>query len=48
VVARVLGVLGHGRVGFLAFLIFTSNPFERLCRPPPKAATSTRCCRIRA
>ena len=21
---------GHGRVGFLAFLIFTSNPFERL------------------
>ena len=30
VVARVLGVLGVVSVGFLAFLIFTSNPFERL------------------
>ena len=30
VVARVLGVLGVVAVGFLAFLIFTSNPFERL------------------
>ena len=30
VVARVLGVLGLVAVGFLAFLIFTSNPFERL------------------
>jgi cytochrome c-type biogenesis protein CcmF len=30
VIARVLGVMGLVAVGFLAFLIFTSNPFERL------------------
>ena len=30
VMARVLGVMGLVSVGFLAFLIFTSNPFERL------------------
>jgi len=30
VMARVLGVMGLVAVGFLAFLIFTSNPFERL------------------
>ncbi|WP_147652396.1 heme lyase CcmF/NrfE family subunit [Vulcaniibacterium gelatinicum] len=30
VVARVLGVMGLVSAGFLAFLIFTSNPFERL------------------
>ncbi|MFC0679222.1 heme lyase CcmF/NrfE family subunit [Lysobacter korlensis] len=30
VIARVLGVMGIVSVGFLAFLIFTSNPFERL------------------
>ncbi|MFT4257514.1 MAG: heme lyase CcmF/NrfE family subunit [Pseudoxanthomonas sp.] len=30
VVARVLGVMGVVAVGFLSFLIFTSNPFERL------------------
>ena len=30
VVARVLGVMGLVAVGFLAFLIFTSNPFSRL------------------
>jgi len=29
-VARVLGVLGLINVGFLAFLLFTSNPFDRL------------------
>lgn len=29
-VARVLGVLGLVSVGFLLFLLFTSNPFERL------------------
>ena len=29
-VARVLGVLGLLGTGFLAFLLFTSNPFERL------------------
>jgi cytochrome c-type biogenesis protein CcmF len=28
--ARVLGVLGIVSVGFLAFVLFTSNPFERL------------------
>ncbi|MGY4516366.1 heme lyase CcmF/NrfE family subunit [Lysobacter sp. HA18] len=30
VVARVIGVMGIVAVGFLAFLIFTSNPFVRL------------------
>ena len=30
VVARVLGVMGLVSVGFLSFLIFTSNPFTRL------------------
>ena len=30
VVARVLGVMGLVATGFLAFLIFTSDPFERL------------------
>jgi cytochrome c-type biogenesis protein CcmF len=28
--ARVLGILGLVSVGFIAFLLFTSNPFERL------------------
>jgi cytochrome c-type biogenesis protein CcmF len=28
--ARVLGVMGLLNVGFLSFLLFTSNPFERL------------------
>ncbi|HVQ32343.1 MAG TPA: cytochrome c biogenesis protein CcsA, partial [Lysobacter sp.] len=30
VIARLLGVMGLVAVGFLAFLLFTSNPFERL------------------
>ena len=30
VIARVLGVMGLVSIGFLSFLIFTSNPFERL------------------
>lgn len=30
VIARVLGTMGVVAVGFLSFLIFTSNPFERL------------------
>ena len=30
VIARVLGVMGAIAFGFLAFLIFTSNPFDRL------------------
>src|SRR5688500_11913655 len=34
VVARVLGVMGIVAFGFLAFLIFTSNPFERLLPVP--------------
>ena len=33
-VARVLGVLGLVSTGFLAFILFTSNPFERLATPP--------------
>jgi cytochrome c-type biogenesis protein CcmF len=34
-VARVLGVMGLVGVGFLAFMLFTSNPFERLLPAPP-------------
>ena len=34
-VSRVLGVMGLLNVGFLAFLIFTSNPFERLVPMTP-------------
>jgi cytochrome c-type biogenesis protein CcmF len=33
-VARVLGVLGLVSTGFLAFTLFTSNPFERVLPPP--------------
>jgi cytochrome c-type biogenesis protein CcmF len=34
-VARVLGVMGLVGAGFLAFMIFTSNPFNRLLPAPP-------------
>lgn len=34
VIARVLGVIGLISLGFLAFLIFTSNPFVRLLPAP--------------
>ncbi len=33
--ARVLGVLGLVSTGFLLFILFTSNPFERLLPPAP-------------
>src|SRR5690606_17495271 len=36
VVARVLAVMGMISVGFLAFLLFTSNPFDRLLPAPPE------------
>ena len=34
VMARVMGVMGVVSVGFLAFLVFTSNPFTRLLPAP--------------
>lgn len=34
-VARVLGVMGLINIGFLAFILFTSNPFDRLLPRPP-------------
>jgi cytochrome c-type biogenesis protein CcmF len=34
-VARVLGVMGLVSIGFLAFMLFTSNPFERLLPAAP-------------
>ncbi len=46
--ARVLGVMGVLSAGFLAFMLFASNPFERLFPAPPTAGISTRCCRTRA
>ncbi|WP_204310863.1 hypothetical protein, partial [Escherichia coli] len=33
--SRVLAVQGLIGLGFLAFLIFTSNPFERIAPAPP-------------
>ncbi len=33
-VARVVGVIGLVSVGFLMFMLFTSNPFDRLPNPP--------------
>jgi cytochrome c-type biogenesis protein CcmF len=33
--ARVLGVMGLVSVGFLLFMLATSNPFDRLLPPPP-------------
>jgi cytochrome c-type biogenesis protein CcmF len=34
-VARVLGVMGVLSAGFIAFMLFTSNPFERVFPAPP-------------
>jgi len=34
--ARVISVMGLVSVGFLAFLLFTSNPFDRLIPPAPE------------
>ena len=34
-VARVLGVMGVLSAGFVAFMLFTSNPFDRLFPAPP-------------
>ena len=34
-VARVLGVMGLVSIGFLSFMLFTSNPFERLLPAAP-------------
>lgn len=36
VIARVLGVMALVSIGFLAFLLFTSNPFARLFPVPPE------------
>ncbi len=33
-VARVVGVMGLVSVGFLLFMLFTSNPFDRIPNPP--------------
>ena len=34
-VARVIGVMGLISIGFIAFMLLTSNPFERMIPPPP-------------
>ena len=47
-VARVVGTLGLVSAGFLLFILFTSNPFDRLLPALPKGATSIRCSRTRA
>ncbi len=38
-VARVLAVLAMIAIGFLLFMLFTSNPFDRLPNPPPEGRT---------
>jgi cytochrome c-type biogenesis protein CcmF len=35
VIARVLGVMGLISLGFLLFMLLTSNPFDRIFPPPP-------------
>lgn len=35
-IARVLGVMGLVSIGFLLFLLLTSNPFERMIPAPPE------------
>src|SRR5688572_4795760 len=35
IAARVIGVMGFISLGFLAFMLFTSNPFDRLIPPAP-------------
>ncbi len=44
--ARVLAIMGWISLGFLVFMLFTSNPFERLLPAVADARISTRCCRI--
>ena len=34
-VSRVIGIMAWIAMGFLMFMLFTSNPFERLATPPP-------------
>ena len=46
-VARVLGVLGIIAFGFIAFILFTSNPFTRLLPAVQQGAISIRCCKTR-
>ena len=46
--ARVLAVQGMIGVGFLLFILLTSNPFARLAAAAGRAAGSTRCCRTPA
>ena len=36
IVARVLAVMGMVGIGFLLFMLLTSNPFERIFPPPPE------------
>ena len=49
IVARVLAIMGMVSVGFLLFILFTSNPFSRtLPNFPIEGAILTHCCRIRA
>ena len=43
--AQVLAVLGALCIGFLLFMLLTSNPFERHFRCRKTAAISIRCCR---
>jgi cytochrome c-type biogenesis protein CcmF len=38
-VARVLGIMGLVSIGFLLFMLLTSNPFERLFPIPPEGRT---------
>jgi cytochrome c-type biogenesis protein CcmF len=44
-VARVISVMGMVSIGFLLFMLLTSNPFDRLFPVPRRGATSIPCSR---
>jgi cytochrome c-type biogenesis protein CcmF len=46
--AKVLGVMGVVSVGFLWFMLATSNPFDRLIPAPLDGRDLNPCCRTRA
>ena len=48
VVSRILAVMALVSVGFVLFMLTTSNPFERVFPAPPDGNDLNRCCRTPA
>ena len=46
--AATIAAQGLIALGFFAFLLFSSNPFERLAAPPAEGSGFNRCCRTPA